>query len=51
MKFKIWTEMGTQNFEADHIHEKDGAIVATKDDKTVAVVSVQNVFCVTEVQD
>lgn len=50
MKFRIWAEKGSVEFEADHMYVKDGAIVADKGNHTVAAISVANVYSVTEVQ-
>lgn len=51
MKFKIWHEKGIEEFEANDLYVKEGVIVATEESKTVAAISVQNVYCVTREED
>lgn len=50
MKFRIWHDKGTEEFEADHMLAKEGAITATRGTQVVAIISVQNVYSVVEVK-
>ncbi len=44
MKFRIITEKGSWNFEADEIFQSENAIIGRKNDKDVVIVSKENVI-------